>query len=120
VLAAIDGAFAEVEPHDAVVSRQRLGGETVEDPAPIHSPSMTSERVIIDGRGRKQCRHRVPDSIDHLGIQRAHDAGCLHSMVWVECTESNSGQTRPPVDGHRGTWQRANHSVANAPPLDLS
>jgi hypothetical protein len=46
-----------------------------------HSPSMTSQRVIIDGRGRKQCRHRIPDSIDHLWIQRAHDAGCLHSVV---------------------------------------
>lgn len=59
---------------------------------------MTSERVIIDGWGRKQCRHRVPDSIDHLRIERAHDVGRLHSVVvgWVH---PESKRDKPTTGG---------------------
>jgi hypothetical protein len=41
--------------------------------------------VATDGMGpvrwRQQRLHRCPDGIYHLGLERAHDVGCLHQVV---------------------------------------
>jgi hypothetical protein len=78
------------------IDPRRAGHQPDHDPAetqPVRSPrAMTPQRMVIDC-GRQQRLERRPENLHHFGFQRAHDDGCLHSVVvgWVH-PQSNAGQ----------------------------
>jgi hypothetical protein len=67
------------------IDPRAAGHESDQDALEAHpvrdSWPMTTEQVRIDRGGGQQRFNRCPHSIYHLGIQRAHDDRCLHSVV---------------------------------------
>ena len=59
---------------------------------------MASERMGL-GRSWQQRFDRRPDSIEHVGLERAHDVGDLHLVVGWGAPNSQIGTVQRPVDG---------------------